>query len=245
LFYGSLFCVLACGATQQTAQPTAERYYQEGLKELQKRHCLKAIELFQRIVTSWPGSDFVDDAQYSLAESHRCAKEYTEAIFEYERLIREYRNSPYVDDATLKIGVCYFEQSLPVPLDQKDTYNAIDYFTRFLEDYPGSPLADEAQRYLLMARTKLAEKQYQIAKAYRSWENDEAALIYYREILNGYGETSWAPPAAYEAGEVLLKQGHISEALEMFRRASKTTTDPELKKRAIKRIEELERRAYR
>ena len=237
--------MLACGASQQTTRPTAERYYQEGLKELQQHHCLKAIDLFQRIVTSWPGSDFVDDAQYYLAESHRCAEEYTEAIFEYERLVREYRNSPYVDDATLKIGVCYFKQSLPVPLDQKDTYNAIDSFTRFLEDYPGSPLADEAQQYLLMARTKLAEKQYQIANAYRSWGNDEAALIYYREILNGYGETPWAPPAAYETGEILLKQGHVSEALEMFRRVAETTTDPELKKRAIKRIEELERRAHR
>lgn len=238
--YGSLLCLVACGASQQTTPQTAESEYQKGLKELKKHHCLKAAEVFQRVVTSWPGSDIVDDAQYHLGEAHLCAKEYTEAIFEYERLIREYRNSPYVDDAALKIGICYYKESLPVPLDQKDTYNAIDHLTRFLEDYPESPLCGDARQYLRLAQTKLAEKTYRTAEFYKSRGDDESALIYYQEAIARYGETTWAPYAAFGTGEIFLQQGKGAEALQMFKKASEGATDQILKKQAIKRVAELE-----
>lgn len=221
-----------CGASRQATPATAESYYRDGQIELAKGHCLKASELFQRVVTSFPGSDYIDDAQYGLGEAHLCAREYTEAIFEYERVVSDYRNSPYVDDAALKIGICYYKESLPTHLDQKETMTAMEHLNRFIEDYPDSPLVSQAQEYLMLAQSKLAEKAYRTAKGYSSWGNEESALIYYRVTIERYGQTKWAVSAAREAAMILEKQGKASEAAEMLKAASDAADEDGLKQGA-------------
>lgn len=230
--------VLGCGGNRERTPSTAATYYEEAQKALEKGRCLKATDNFQRIVTSFPGSDLADDAQFGLAESYLCAEDYITAIFEYERL-REYR-SEWSDDAQYKIALCYYHLALPAPLDQSDTYRAIMEFRRFLEDYPGSPLAKEAVARVEELRGRLGEKAYRTAERYARWEDWNAALIYYEIVLAEYGDTKWVEFAHFGMGEVLEEQDQVEEALAHFREVLRRSTDDELTDKAQENVNRLE-----
>jgi len=230
--------VLGCGDKRERTPSTAATYHEAAQKALEKGNCLKATDNFQRIVTSFPGSDLADDAQFGLAESYLCAEDYVTAIFEYERLL-EYR-SEWSDDAQYKIALCYYHLSLPAPLDQSDTYRAIMEFRRFLEDYPGSPLVEEAAARIEELRDRLGEKAYRAAQRYVKWEDWDAALIYYEIVLAEHGDTKWVEFAHFGLGEVLEEQDRVEEALAHFREVLRLSTDDELTHKAQESVNRLE-----
>ena len=241
------FLVLAvlcwgCSTTQAVKIPeSAEKLYQEAQEELQDGRCFKAVEKFEQMVATFPGSHIVDDAQFYLAESHFCLEDYVSARFEYERLVNDYPLSEWVDDAQYKIGLCYFRQSRPVQLDQEDTEKAITHFERFIAENPNSPLVPEATQRILQCRSKLAEKDYRIGEGYAKRKDYKAALFYYESVLVGYEDTKWAGLALLGIGEVHFKQGKIKEALEYLCRALTTDGGERLHKKVRKRIAEMEK----
>jgi len=231
--------ILGCGDKLGRTPSTAATYYEAAQAALEKGNCLKATDNFQRVVTSFPGSDLADDAQFGLAESYFCAEDYVTAIFEYER-VQEYR-SAWSDDAQYKIALCYYHLSLPAPLDQSDTYKAILEFRRFLEDYPESPLVEEAEARIGELRDRLGEKVYSTAQRYAKWENWDAALIYYEIVLGEYGDTKWVPFTHFGIGEILEEQDRLQEALDRFQEVLRISTDDELTRSAQEKVKRLER----
>jgi tol-pal system protein YbgF len=67
------------------------------------------VQGFRAYLQQAPGGDVADTAQYYLAESLYSAKDYRQAIAEFERLVRDYPRSPQVPSALLKTGYAYYE----------------------------------------------------------------------------------------------------------------------------------------
>jgi tol-pal system protein YbgF len=94
------------------ASPTsaeAKRVYQAALGDYQRGKFDLAVQGFRTYLEQAPRGDVADTAQYYLAESLYSAKDYRNAIGEFERLVREYSQSPQVPSALLKTGYAYFE----------------------------------------------------------------------------------------------------------------------------------------
>jgi len=239
---GVAVCVLGVQcATSQKKERSAKDQYQLASEYLARGEYIKAIEAFQALVYNFPGSEWVDDGQYGLAESYFRSKDYVNAVFEYERIVNDFSMSPLVEKAQFKIAMCYFKQSLDAARDQKNTYQAIQAFLTFLEDYPDSPLAKEARAKYSACRAKLAEKAYKNGELYLKMGQTEAALLYFREVLDTFGDTSWIHYARYGIGCALLKQGKKDEARQAFEQVVQNGADEGLKRKAQKKLKEMEK----
>lgn len=235
---------LTTGCSDQKAlvQRDAQSIFDEAARELEKKHCLKAAELFQKVVINFPGSALADDAQFRVGEARFCAKEYTEAVFEYQRLIDDYPNSPLAADSRYKIAACYAAQSGGIYLDQTETKKALAEYQRFIDDHPGSSLAPDAQKRIAEIKGKLASKDAHIADNYLKWGYAEAARVYYQRVLDIYGDTPWAEVARLGLALVKVKKGEIDAALEDLKQLVSRGVSEEVKKQAQAQIDELRKR---
>lgn len=172
---------------------------------------------FRIVILNSPGGSLSDKAQFYYAECHFRLKEYILAIAEYEKLIRMYANSEYVDDAQFQIGLSYFRLSPKAALDQTYTEKAIEEFQKFLEDFPQSELAPRAKEYMRKCREKLALKNYKNGESYRKRALYRAALIYYDYVLDNYYDTKYAELSLWQKAECYRLLGEIDHSLKFYK----------------------------
>ena len=87
--------LVACAGKGTPQLRGADYYFEEGVKDFERRRYLEAVESFQRVVSNFPGYARVAEAQYRLAESYYKLEEFVNAVFEYERLVDTYPSSPW------------------------------------------------------------------------------------------------------------------------------------------------------
>ena len=184
------FLLSNCASTPEKLQG-AEYYYAEGKKAFDKKRCIEATEHFQRLVSNFPGSRRVAEAQYFLAESFYCGADYVNAVFEYQRLIDIYPASERVEEAQYKIGESNYQQMRNPQLDQKETYETLIAFRNFIEENPSSPKVKIARERISECRENLAEKLFQAAYLYQRQGYLKSARISFNDLVRDYIDTSW------------------------------------------------------
>lgn len=239
-----LLCVsffpFGCASSRSSQLQGAEYYFEEGMKDLEKKRCLEAIEKFQRLISNFPGSPRISDAQYYLAESYFCNQDYVNAIFEYQRLIDTYPSSQWVDEAQFKIGESHFRQLRRPELDQKETYEALNYFRYFLEDNPDSPLAKTAYQRIAECRNRLAQKQYLVGHLYQRQGYLEAATMAYEEVIRNYSDTPWYYRTLLRLGEIASAQQDYVQARGYWEEVLQDCGEVKLQQEAKKKLEKLQ-----
>lgn len=235
-----LSVVLGCNSYNVRPDMPAEARFELAKKMFKNEDYFDAKKQFKIIVLNNPGLTFVDDAQFYLAECHFKMEEYIIAADEYKRLIRFYPQSEWVDDAQFKVGLADYKLSPKPSLDQKYTRNAIENFQRFLEEFPQSDLAPEAERLLQVCRRKLAEKEYKAGELYRKLNDCDAALVYFNSVINNYYDTKFVKKAMYWKGECLMKLKKPSESFQTFSEFLSKYPNSEFSDKAKERIREIE-----
>ena len=241
-FFAMLFAWAAasgCAGSKPAQVKGADVYFEEGMKALKKKHCVEATEKFQRLVNNFPGSRLVPDAQYYLAESYFCSGDYVNAVFEYQRLIDVYPSSQWVDEAQFKIGESYYRQLRRPELDQKETYQALNYFRDFIADNPDSPLVETARRRIADCRERLAHKQYLNARLYQRQGYLKAAEMTYEELMRDYPDTSWYYHALLRMGEIARARHDLEKARLYWEQIERECGDAALKEKASEKLDKL------
>jgi outer membrane protein assembly factor BamD len=193
-----------------------ELQFEEAKKIFDKKNYYKAKMQFTVIVLNNPGHRIIEKAQFYLAESHYHLKEYIQAIAEYEKLIRSMPQSPFVDNARYKVGLCYYELSPGYALDQEYTHKAITQFQLFLEEYPASEVRPEVEKKLKEARAKLAKKEYKTGELYWKMGYYSSAVISFEAVMNEYYDTEYADDANYWQGACYLKLHEWDKAVTAY-----------------------------
>jgi outer membrane protein assembly factor BamD len=213
--------LLACGGDKVAPLRGVEYFYGEGEKAFERKRYLDAIEHFRRVVSNFPGSSRVADAQYYLAESHFELRDYVNASFEYQRLVDAYPSSEWAAKAKFQVGESYFLQRRRSELDQKETLEAIIQFRNFLEDYPDNPLTASARERIVESRSRLAKKEYDAARLYEGQGYNEAAKITYDATMRSYPDTPWYYESkarlgviAKDGGDLVTTRMHWNEVIE-------------------------------
>lgn len=235
-----LFFVSGC-AQNRYRHSSPERYLEEANKALRNKKCWEAQKLFRNLLSDFPGSHLVDDAQYGLGQAYYCDKDYVTAIFEYERLLNEFPTSPFVDEARYQIGMCYYEQSRDIHHDQDETEKAIREFRRFIEDFPHSDLIPGTEKRIQELRDKLAAKKLMIAENYMQWKSYISAERYCEIILDEYSDTNIVGRAQLLLARARHKLGKLEEALEALTLLAADNASEALKRDAqeeIRRVRE-------
>ena len=128
-------------------------------------------------------STYTSVAQLKLAECYFNQNKFTEARFEYEELIRLFRDAKNINRAYFQVGVCFYEDSLNPHYTQEDTRNAINAFETFLEKFPFDERKQEVIEYIQKCHKKLIKKKYYNGYTYFKMHDYPAAFMYFDEII--------------------------------------------------------------
>ncbi len=124
----------------------AEKYYEQSIQKggkngdyasfqkafvqgLQKNYRGKVLGL-QKLVMTYPHSDFHDDAFYEMGRAFVLLEEEDKAIDAYKILIAKYPQAPLSRKAAFEIGMLYYNQN--------KTTEAIEAFKQVISNYPSS-----------------------------------------------------------------------------------------------------------
>jgi outer membrane protein assembly factor BamD len=207
-----------CSPIPEFGESTAEDAYTVGVEAMEREDYLLAIEAFNHVTMASPLGDWADDALLGLADAHRAIRDFASAEDEYRRLMSDYPRSPLVPEAVYKLGLSYYDQSLPAKLDQSMTLAAIEQLEHFVAAYPESEFVPEARDRIAELRARLAEKAYGAAALYLRLGDLGAARVYLEAIVEDYPDTRWAPLALLDIARSHAKEGSTAKAAEAYDR---------------------------
>jgi outer membrane protein assembly factor BamD len=199
-----------CSLQKDTAQMTAEEHFAYARELFDEEALIEAEEEFRVITMRHSGTPITDDAQFYLAETYFAKEEFLVASSEYGRLVRDMPQSVFVEEASYKTAVCYYELSPRMELAQKYTDLAIREFELFITDFPNSDFIPDARAKVKELRTKLAERMLKAAYIYRRLDEHRSAIKYIDLLLERYYDTDIVPEALYEKGLVYLEQENFT-----------------------------------
>ena len=110
-----------------------EATYRKAFSLMRERHYARASDAFRTFTERFRDSEYADNAQYWLGESHYAMREFSEAIVEYEKLMTDYPGSAKYPHAMLKIAYSY------QALNSNDEANR--RLLELIEQYPGTSAA--------------------------------------------------------------------------------------------------------
>jgi outer membrane protein assembly factor BamD len=179
-----------------------DKMYERGKAKLHKKWRLfrrkpfkDAIEVYSMVIGNQPFTDAAAEAQYKVGLCHHTRKEYTEAAFEYRRVIEDYSTSTWVDDACYGLAMCYCDSSRGPDYDQKPSQLAINAIEEFKRRFPQDQRMAELEEKRTKMQESIAQQQLQTANYYAKRRNFTAARMYYEMIPKQFGETASAEKA--------------------------------------------------
>lgn len=126
----------------------------------------KANKLFAQIVPSYRGKPQAEKLMYLYSHTFYKMKDYHTSAYQFERFASSYPTSEKVQETAFLSAKSYYMLSPVYSKDQTDTKNAIEKLQNFLNLYPESEYAAEANKLFKELDFKLEKKAYEIAKQY-------------------------------------------------------------------------------
>jgi len=189
----------ACSGSGRARYDSPQEAYERGLALYERGRYDRAAEYFQGVFDYGRTSEVAADAQLYLARSYYNNGDYILAASEFTRFIATFRTDPRSEEAEFERAMSYYMISPAYELDQSNTRQAIQYFQLFLDRYPQSELADDAEARIRELRGKLARKELEAARQYEGRELFEAAALTYENVFDTYPDTPWADDALFGA----------------------------------------------
>lgn len=150
----------------------------------------EAIQTYSRI----GGEDGDDYALYQVGQAYYNAGEGFEAITTFRRLLREFPESDWVEEAQYNLGYLYFQN--------QNYQEAIGEYQKLIRDYPRDQLAAKAQ--------------YGIGDAQFNAGNMEESVEAYRAVLERYPNSPFSADAAAGIQTALIVLGDEERATEII-----------------------------
>ena len=171
--------------------------YQEAINLYNKKSYSKALVLFEDLSQKYRGQQQAEDLNYYYAYTLYRLKDYTTARFQFKYFADNYPNSPNAEECRYMSAFCYYLDSPDSPLDQENTYKAIDALQLFINLYPSSNRASQASDYITILRGKLELKAFDNAKMYYLMgdydvSNYKSAVIALKNIQIDYPDIKYS-----------------------------------------------------
>lgn len=168
----------------------AESYYKAG-------EYRKANRLFEMVIPSYRGKPQAERLIFFFANSYFQTKSYYLAAYQFENFIKSYPKSNRIAEAHFMAAKSYYMKSPIHSLDQKDTQTAVEKLQIFLNNYPSSEFAQEANALILEMQTKLEQKDFEISKQYYTIQDYKAAIQSLDIFLGEHPGTKFREEAFY------------------------------------------------
>jgi outer membrane protein assembly factor BamD len=204
----------------------------EGIEKFEKKKFSSAQFILSEIITKCPVHSANDTTLYYLAHSFLGMKKPDEAKLEFEHLVLSFPSSSYNEEARYFLAYSTYLASSPWYLDQTSTKEAQHKLKAFVESNPQSRFADSARFYVAQCDNRLAEKEFQAANFYEKTNHYEAAIVYYKYIVDEYPESPFALPSKLSIAQDLMVLSRNSEAIAFLDELIDQSKDDSIVKKA-------------
>jgi tol-pal system protein YbgF len=119
-----------------SANSSPEDLWRLGTTAYEAQRYNDAIDIYKRLVQTYPTHDRADDAQYFRGQAYTNLKDWDHAIATYQQLVEKYADSPLADDGL------YFAATAAQEL--KNCTEARTYLGIIKQKYPKSNVAKQA-----------------------------------------------------------------------------------------------------
>ena len=155
----------------------------------------KAAEILTKVVDNAPYGRYADLAQFKIGEAYKNQEFYEDALLAYQKLLDDYPDSPFTEDAKYQIALSTYYISRDPYYDQEFTDRAIEEYEQLIKVTSDIELNEEARHTLSRLREKKAKSTFETAKFYERTKHYKSAVIYYKDIVENYNDTSIAAEA--------------------------------------------------
>ncbi len=178
----------------------------------------------QTLINTYPDSEYLAKAKLAIGDSYY--KEggmagLKQSIAEYKDFITFF---PFLDEAgyaQMQIAMGHYRLMEKPDRDHAEAVQAEAEFQTFLEKYPNSPLAPQAEQRLRETQEVLAEGNFRVARFYYIRGAYKAAGARLLELTNRYSLYSEASQANWMLGQIYEKTEHNEIAAQYYARIVK------------------------
>lgn len=190
----------------------ADKLYNDGLAELNKRNYSEAVKKFQEVDRQHPYSDFSRKALImSTFVSHERG-DYPEAITQAKRFLQLHPAHKDAAYAQYLLASSYYNQIPDITRDQAQTEKALQAFEELVQRYPSSEYVADAKQKMLAARDQLAGKEMAVGRFYLKQRNYIGAINRFRAVITQYQTTRHVEEALLRVAEAYYAMGVQAEA---------------------------------
>lgn len=142
----------------------------------------RVVEMFRKIATSAPYSDYAPDALFKIGEIEHEAGHHDQALSALQEILDNYPKDPVAKEAALKI--IEIRQSRSTRDDSHIERTQIE-MEKFLYDHGDDPRAAGIREKVVEFNERDAQKKLETAQYYEKKKNHRAAAIYYQAVPEG------------------------------------------------------------
>ena len=167
LFLLMIVSLSSCGEYNKILKSTDyELKYSYAKKYFNAKQYSKSATLLDELVTIFKGTAYAEESLYLLAQSYYGQEDYQTASQYFETYYTTYPKGEFTELSRFYSGYGLYLDSPDPRLDQAQTYKAIEQLQLYLEYYPQSERAEEAQNILFELQEKLAYKELLATRLY-------------------------------------------------------------------------------
>lgn len=194
--------------------------YEAALEYYEKEDYHRTIILLEDILPIIRGTAEAELGSFYLAYSYFHQKQYILSAHHFDEFVKIYGRSEYMMEATYMNAYSLYLQSPDYQLDQTVTYESIAAMQLFINKYPASEYAPEADKIIDNMQQKLEKKAYEQCKLYHKLRRYKSALVVYDNFANDYPDSDYNEEVAFlriETSYDLATESIPSKQEERFR----------------------------
>jgi outer membrane protein assembly factor BamD len=189
--------------------------YEKGLKDLEKGRFEIARLTLQTLLNTYPDSDYKEKAKMAIADSfykQGGTSGLVQAEAEYKDFMTFFPTSDDSDDAQMRVAMTHYKQMEKPDRDRTQAKAAEREFKNMLEQFPDSPLRDEATQRLREVQEVLGEGDMRVAQHYMRLRRYDASVNRSMSVLKEYPDFSQQDAILFIMGQSLEKKKQVVRA---------------------------------
>jgi outer membrane protein assembly factor BamD len=232
---------------EEVLSPTASAepdkvLYEKGLRDIQKGRYEVARLTLQTLLNTYPDSDYKEKAKLAIADSffkQGGTSGFIQAEAEYKDFITFFPTSEDSDDAQMKVAMTHYLQMEKPDRDRSQALAAEREFRNLIDQFPDSPLRDEATQRLREVQEVLAEGDLRVARQYILRRNYRGAFRRVETLVSLYPDFSKQDLALFTLAEASEGRKDIPRAAYFYGKIVSDLPLSPLSDESQKRLEKL------
>ena len=236
-----LVLITGCGSFPSTAGMERDQIIDLADQQFQNGKWGQASFLYTELMFRYPGDMETDFFLYRSGLSDREQKVWADAEFFLYRVVNEFPRGIWADNAQFALAETMWMQRRDYRRDQTQVIRAREELLRFIETYPASEHKQAADELLLDVNDHLSRRALFIGKFYIHRHDTDAALLYLRDAMDNYGETSCRGAVLIAMGDLYRTMDNFYSARTYYNRALETCDlSPDEEEEALSRLQEVQ-----